>query len=51
MVNKCCLKCNIVFNRKYSYDRHINKKFNCELIKDKLNEKKICKSEKKLMLV
>jgi hypothetical protein len=60
MVNRSCLKCNLVFNRKYSYDRHINKKFNCESIKEKKNENEqkicknlqifaeICKSEKKV---
>ena len=29
MVNRCCPKCNAQFNRKSSYDKHINKKYDC----------------------
>ena len=29
MVKRICPKCNAEFDKKYSYDRHINKKFNC----------------------
>jgi hypothetical protein len=29
MVKRNCPKCNTVFDRKYCYDRHINKKFDC----------------------
>jgi uncharacterized C2H2 Zn-finger protein len=29
MVKRYCPKCNAEFDRKYCYDRHINKKFNC----------------------
>jgi hypothetical protein len=39
MVNRYCPKCNAVFDRKYCYDRHINKKFNCIQNDNSQNEK------------
>ena len=38
MVQRICSKCNAVFDRKYCYDRHINKKFNCNQNIDKIND-------------
>ena len=35
MVQRKCLKCNAVFDRKHCYDRHINRKFDCSKSKDK----------------
>jgi len=29
MVKRSCPKCNVIFDRKSSYDKHINKKFDC----------------------
>ena len=41
MVKRRCPKCNAEFDRKYCYDRHINKKFDCRQIPDELNDKNI----------
>ncbi len=54
MVKRICPKCNAEFDKKYSYDRHINKKFDCakndimlnelsEFTKKNIIEKEICK--------
>ncbi len=34
MVNYTCPKCNVVFPKKYNYEKHINKKFSCNQIKN-----------------
>ena len=44
MVKRYCPKCNLEFDRKFCYDRHINRKFDCSLKSNHLidlnNEKK-----------
>ena len=34
MVKRICLKCNAVFDRKFNYERHINRVFDCSTNKD-----------------
>jgi uncharacterized C2H2 Zn-finger protein len=51
MVKRICLKCNAVFDRKFNYERHINKVFDCSTNKnetndiDNLNENKLKKND------
>jgi hypothetical protein len=40
MVKRYCPKCNAEFNRKSSYDNHMNKKYDCIIIKSNSNEEK-----------
>jgi len=55
MVNRCCPKCNAIFDRKSSYDKHLNKKFDCSQNKNtniKIDNNlpifaEICQNEKK----
>ena len=37
MVKRICLKCNAVFDRKFNYERHINRVFDCSTNKDETN--------------
>ncbi len=46
MVKRYCPKCNAEFDRKSSYEKHINKKFDCRPIKEE--NKKICKNLQEL---
>ena len=38
MVKRICLKCNAVFDRKFNYERHINKVFDCSTNKNETND-------------
>ena len=38
MVKRICAKCNLEFDRKFCYDRHINKKHDCSLKSNQLND-------------
>lgn len=45
MVKRYCPKCNAEFDRKSSYEKHINKKYDCSPIKEENTEnKEICKN-------
>lgn len=51
MVKRYCPKCNAEFDRKSSYEKHINKKYDCSPIKEENKEicknlQEICKEEK-----
>ena len=51
MVKRYCPKCNAEFDRKSSYEKHINKKYDCSPIKEENTEickklQEICKVEK-----
>ena len=37
MVKRICLKCNAVFDRKFNYERHINRVFDCSTNKEETN--------------
>ena len=47
MVKYNCIKCNMDFNKKSNYIRHINKKFECS-INNKINNKKNNEYSKKI---
>ena len=44
MVKYTCAKCNKTFNQKVDYDRHINRKYSCD-VNSSVNECSICKKE------
>ena len=46
MVKRYCPKCNAEFDRKYCYDRHIKRKYDCVQIKNTSNDENplLCKN-------